>query len=90
MNAIPFASVPTGTLIATIEDFIQVDSEVMLRAYWRRWTSWRDNSGGIIKELLSNPNPEVVLSLSDLYEAALLRSGHRLAKMLGGRNIRIT
>ena len=31
--AILFASVLTGTLISTIEDFVQADSEMMVRAY---------------------------------------------------------
>jgi hypothetical protein len=43
----------------------------MLRTYWDRWRSWRDAADGVIKELLSNPDPEVVLSLPDLYETAL-------------------
>jgi len=102
MNAIPFASMParyplTSTLISTIEDSVQADSEVMLRAYWQRWTSWCDNSDGPIKELLSNPNPAVVLSLPYLYlpiisgddcTAALYANEIDPAQMLGGRNIR--
>ncbi len=60
-----------GELISTIEEFVRAEPEVMLRAYWDRWTSWRDNADGIMKELLSSPNPEVVLSLPDLYETAL-------------------
>ena len=43
----------------------------MLTAYWKRWSSWRNSAEGIVKELLFSPNPEIVLSLPDLYEAAL-------------------
>jgi len=60
-----------GELISAIEEFVRADREILLKNYWDRWTSWRNSAQGIVKELLSNPNPEVVLSLPDLYEAAL-------------------
>lgn len=70
------ASRPAGyplscELISTIEEFVRAEPEVMLRLYWDRWNSWRHNADGIIRELLSSPDPEVVLSLPDLYETAL-------------------
>ena len=56
-------------LISTVEKFVL--GSPTLTKDWERWSSWRNNACGIVKELLSNPNPEVVLSLPDLYEAAL-------------------
>jgi hypothetical protein len=70
------ASKPAGyplavELISATEEFVHGAREVMLRTYWNRWDSWRHNAEGIEWKLLSNPNPEVVFSLPDLYEAAL-------------------
>jgi hypothetical protein len=73
------ASKPAGypvvsNMVPAVEEFVSRDGETMLRAYWDRWRSWRDAADGVIRELLSNPNPEVVLSLPDLYETALKAS----------------
>ena len=70
------ASKPAGyplasELISATEEFVHGEREVMLHTYWNRWDSWRLNAEGIERKLLSNPNPEVVFSLPDLYEAAL-------------------
>jgi hypothetical protein len=58
-------------LISATEEFVHSEREVMRRTYWNRWDSWRRNAEGIVKELLYSSNPEVVLSVPDLYEAAL-------------------
>ena len=60
-----------GKLIPAIEKFVEGEREVMLKRYWERWDSWRKNTRGILREIAFNPNPEVVLSLPDLYETAL-------------------
>lgn len=38
---------------------------------WAGWQQFRDGSSGLLSYLLHNPNPEVVLSLLDLCEAAI-------------------
>ncbi len=56
-------------LIPTIGKFVEDYSDRILKEYWERWDSWRRNNE-FLKRVVFNPNPEVVLSLADLYEAA--------------------
>ena len=56
-------------LIPAVGRFVEEYSDPILKAYWQRWDSWRTNSE-LPKRIVFNPNPEVVLSLPDLYEAA--------------------
>jgi hypothetical protein len=77
------ASEPAGyplaaALLSAIQAFVGEEREEMLRAYWKSWASWRNKAEGIEREILFSANPEVVLSLPDLYEAALQASdiGH--------------
>jgi len=58
-----------NALIPAVGNFVEEWSDATLKEYWRRWDSWRTNTE-LPKRIVFNPNPEVVLSLPDLYEAA--------------------
>jgi hypothetical protein len=62
-------------LAAELMDVIQAEAatsrEVMLRGAWEEWDSFRRGVNGAHGLLIRNPNPEIVLSLLDLYEIAL-------------------
>ncbi len=68
-SSIPAACPSANELIPTIETFVEEYSDVMLKEYWQRWDSWRRNNEPL-NQIVFNPNPEIVLSLADLYEAA--------------------
>ena len=57
-------------LIKEIETEARDSPIVNLSSAWAEWQKLRDTSSGVAKYLLSNSNPEVVLSLPDLCEAA--------------------
>lgn len=44
---------------------------------WDIWDKYRRSTGGIIKSLINSPNPEVVLSVPDLFEIALTDEDQR-------------
>jgi len=67
--SIPASYPSADALIPTIGKFVEEYSDTMLKEYWNRWDSWRRNNQSL-KQIVFNPNPEVVLSLADLYEAA--------------------
>jgi hypothetical protein len=56
-------------LIPTVSKFVEGHSDAILKQYWARWDTWRRNNE-FLKGIIFNPNPEVVLSLADLYETA--------------------
>jgi len=56
-------------LIPAVGKFVEEYPDAILREYCQRWDSWRSNTE-LPKRIVFNPNPEVVLSLPDLYEAA--------------------
>jgi hypothetical protein len=57
-------------LIKEIETEARNSPIANLSSAWAEWQKLRDTSSGVAKYLLSNSNPEVVLSLPDLCEAA--------------------
>lgn len=64
------AKYPAATsLIPTVSQFVSEYSDDSLSKSWGIWDSWCNGSGAP-KGIALNPNPEVVLSLVDLYEAA--------------------
>lgn len=58
-------------LLASIEADIASSPAAQPREAWRQWRAFRDGVTGPLQVVLRNPNPEVILSLLDLYEAAL-------------------
>jgi hypothetical protein len=67
--SIPASYPAADALIPTIGEFVEEFSDSTLKRYWNRWDSWRRNNKSL-KRIVFNPNPEVVLSLADLYETA--------------------
>lgn len=68
------ASHPAGYPLASqLMDVIQqeaLDANVMVRRAWDTWASFRGQVTGPLRALLFSPNPEVILSVPDLCEAA--------------------
>ncbi len=67
------ASKPVGyplaaELLAEIEKAATASPNFSTRAAWADFQEWRGEAKGILKRLLDNPNPEVVLSVSDLIQ----------------------
>jgi hypothetical protein len=63
-------------LISATEQFVKAHPrEQPLNNDWECWNSWRNSAEDtVVKDLLFSPNPEIVLSLPDLYAAALQAS----------------
>lgn len=73
--SIPARYPSAEALIPTVGQFVEKSHDNLLKKYWERWDSWR-RSHESLKILMFNPNPEVVLSLVDLCEAAYTNSDH--------------
>lgn len=68
-------------LLAAIETDAQDSRLVQLREAWQAWREFRDNVTSPSRLLIRNPNPEVILSLLDLYDTALIvHDNDRLAR----------
>ena len=78
------ASIPAGypsalALLGRLEEAATTGVvEEGVRKAWRRFADFRDSATGIERTLLFSPNPEVVLSLPDLLEAARLADDERI------------
>jgi hypothetical protein len=57
-------------LIAEIKQEAETTSLWNFSKAWREWNASLKNSRGLISLLLRSPNPEVVLSVPDLFDAA--------------------
>ncbi len=68
--SIPASYPAADALIPSIGTFVEEYSDSTLKQYWDRWDSWRRNNESL-RRIVFNPNPEVVLSLADLYETAI-------------------
>jgi len=61
-----------SNLLATLETHINKDrSDVLLYADWQRFLNLKKCATGIAKKILNSTNPEVMLSLLDLYATTL-------------------
>ena len=70
------ASVPSGypsgaSLMGTLEKEMSACANVVLREDWKRFDEYRRNGEGLVGYVLKHPNPELALSLLDLYVATL-------------------
>jgi hypothetical protein len=68
-SSIPADYPSANALIPAVGKYVEENPEGFLKEYWQRWDSWRSNTE-LPKRIVYSPNPEVVLSLPDLYEAA--------------------
>jgi hypothetical protein len=68
-SSMPAEYPSADALIPAVGKFVEENPDALLKEYWRRWDSWRSNTE-LPAKIVFNPNPEVVLSLPDLYEAA--------------------
>src|SRR5262249_14817580 len=57
-----------GELLPTIATYAERSRSVQLRTAWGTWTAYRDSMDGALRELLNDPNPEVVFSTLDLLQ----------------------
>jgi hypothetical protein len=69
-SSMPADYPPANALIPAVGKNVEENPEGSLKGYWQQWDSWRSNTK-LPKGIVFNPNPEVVLSLPDLYEAAV-------------------
>lgn len=58
-------------LIGAIEKEAQQSCFVNLRTAWKEWLAYRNGVEGFLKLLVYSSNPEVVLSVPDLFEIAI-------------------
>src|SRR4051812_15187586 len=66
------AGYPTAQeLLAALELMVQRGSDVFTEEAWRRFVAFRESATGVDRTILMSRNPEVVLSLPDLWDAAL-------------------
>ena len=69
------ASIPAGypgmaELLKAVDQHVQKTPSEEVRTAWHNFKAFRDRAPEVIKRILSSTNPEIVLSLLQLYEAA--------------------
>lgn len=57
----------TSSLLPELEKMMVSTPNIVVKDAWHRFSNFREEAKGVIKRILSSTNPEVVLSLIDLY-----------------------
>ena len=57
----------TSDLLSELEKEMVSTPNIVVKKAWQRFSDFREEAKGVIKRILSSTNPEVVLSLIDLY-----------------------
>lgn len=67
----------SAQLINAVGKHVEQSSSMQYRADWEQWEKYRAQTDGLIRSLVYSANPEVALSVPDLFEAAIAAEDQR-------------